>query len=179
MKVDIPFGVSSFEFRVQPGDAAGFQQVKRADNVRVDEIIRAGNGTVHVRFSSEMQDVRGGMLFHNLKDSRLVAEIDFLKGIFRVVLDALQIDEVAGIRQAVQVDQDFDFGPVDEVMDHIRSDKAGAACEEQSHGFTLGEFRARSGEEFSQICTMASGSPASGIALAKRNRGAVSPRVPK
>ena len=153
--------------------------MKRADNVRVDEIIRAGNGTVHVRFSSEMQDVRGGMLFHNLKDSRLVAEIDFLEDVFRVVFDALQIDEVAGIRQAVQVDQDFDFGPVDEVMDHIRSDKAGAACEEQSHGFTLGGFRVWSGEEYSHTRRVASVSPAIGIAAAKRNRAAASPRVPK
>jgi hypothetical protein len=119
------------------------------------------------------------MLFHGLKDSRLVAKINFLKDVFRMAFDTLQIDELAGVRQTVQVDQDFDFGPVDEVMDHVRSDKAGAACEEQSHGFTLDEFRARSREEFSRIRRVASGSPASGIAPAKRNRGAVSPRVPK
>jgi hypothetical protein len=96
-----------------------------------------------------------------------------------VIFDARQIDEMAGICQVIQVDQDFDFGPVDEMMDHIRSDKAGATCEEQSHGFTLGGFRAWSGEQASYLRRVASGPPAPGIAPEKRNRAAVPPRVPK
>src|SRR5438876_5323235 len=44
-----------------------------------------------------------------------------------------QIDQVAGVGKAIQVDQAVDLGPINNMMDHIRSDKSRAAGDQKIH----------------------------------------------
>ena len=71
-------------FRVGPAGAAGFQEVEGADDVGVDEIVRAGNRAIDVRFGRQVQHVRNGMLAHDAEHGGLVAQIDFFEDILRL-----------------------------------------------------------------------------------------------
>ncbi len=45
----------------------------------------------------------------------------------------LQIFQMPGVGQAIQIDQLRDFRPVNDVVDQVRADKARAAGDEQIH----------------------------------------------
>ena len=111
----------------QPTGAAGFEQVERADDVGGDEVARTGNGTVHVRFRREMHDMGDGVLFDDPHHSGFITQIHLLKNIFRVLGNLFQIFQVPGISKAIQIDEFGDLRTVNDVMDEIGADEAGAA----------------------------------------------------
>ena len=78
-----------------PDSAAGFEQMKRADDVGVDEIARTGDGAIDVRFGGQMQDMRHGMLLHDFQHGGLMAEVHLLKSVFGMMGHVVQIDQVA------------------------------------------------------------------------------------
>ena len=117
----------------RPRRAAGFEQMKRADDVRVDEIARPGDGTVHMRFGGEMQDVGDGVLFDDAPHGGLVAQINALENIFGMTRDRFDVGGVASVSEAVQVDQARDLRALDDLMDDVRADEAGAAGEQEVH----------------------------------------------
>src|SRR2546428_837023 len=43
-----------------------------------------------------------------------------------------------GVREQIEIDQSRDLRPVDDVVDEVRADEAGAPCDEQVHGFSRG-----------------------------------------
>jgi hypothetical protein len=45
-----------------------------------------------------------------------------------------EIGEMTGVSEAIQIDEPRDFGPLDDVMNQIRSDEARAAGDEKIHG---------------------------------------------
>ena len=100
----------AFEFRFPSQQrAAGFQQIESADDVRVDEIARPGDGTVHVRFRRQVHDVRDGVLLDDAQRGGLVAQIHFLENVFRMPGNFFQIGQMPGVSQAIQIDQLRDF----------------------------------------------------------------------
>src|SRR6185369_10889920 len=58
-------------------------------------------------------------------------QVHLLKSVFRMPAHAFQAFQMAGISQAIQIDQPFDLRPVYDVLDQIRSDESGAAGDEQ------------------------------------------------
>jgi hypothetical protein len=117
-----------FGLWTQPTFATGFEQIERADNVRLNEIAWPGDGTVHVRFRREVHDVRDGVFFHDPQRRRLVAQIRFLKNVFWMAGNFFQIRQMPGVSEAVEIDQFGDARIVNDVMDEIRADEASAAC---------------------------------------------------
>ena len=103
----------------KPAGAAGFEQIKCADDIRVDEIARTGDGTVHVRFRREMHDVRDGVLFNDTPHGSFVAQVHFLKNIFRVFGNLFQIFKVPGVGEAIEIDEFGDLRAVNDVVNQI------------------------------------------------------------
>ena len=86
--------------------AAGFEQVEGADDVGVDEIARAGDGAVHVRFRRQVHDVRDGVLSRRPAGRRALSrKSTFSKTYFGMPGDLLQIFQLPGVGQAIEIDQ--------------------------------------------------------------------------
>ena len=86
-------------------------------------------------FRGEMHHVSDLVFFHDLDDARFVAQIHFFESVFGMACEFFQVNEMAGVGKAIEIDEPFDFGPVDYMMDNIRADKTGAAGDEQIHSF--------------------------------------------
>ena len=80
----------------------------------MDEIVRAGDGAIHVRFGGQVQDICDGVLADDAHDGGFVAQIHMLKEVFRMARDILNIGRMAGIGQAMQIDKPSDFGPIND-----------------------------------------------------------------
>ena len=108
----------------------------------MDEIAGAGDGPVHVGFGRQVHHVRDGMLSDAVQHGGFVAQIDLFKDVFGIAVETFQIDQVAGIGQAIEVDEPVDFRPVDDLMNDIGADEPRAAGDEEVHdsGF---QFRRR------------------------------------
>jgi len=120
-----------------PSPATRFQQVETSDDICVNEIARPGYGAINMRFCRQMQHVRDGMTTENLEHRSLVAKVRFLENIFRMAGDSFQVFLMAGIGEAIEVDELLNFGSVDDVLNQIRPDKSCAAGDEQIHGWSF------------------------------------------
>ena len=123
--------------------AAGFQQVERADDVGVNEIARAGDGAVHVRFGRQVHDVVMACCRRPAARRPCRADPPSRKTYFGCFATPGQVLQVAGVGQAIQVDELLDLGPVDDVVDQVGADEAGAAGDEQIHEFRWSEVQSR------------------------------------
>src|SRR5262245_14482424 len=110
-----------------PGAAASFEQVERANDIRLDEIAGAGNRSIDMRLGCQMKDIRNGMALENIEKGRFVAEVDFLERVFGMLLDRSEILEMAGVGQAIEIHELLNFRAVDEVLNEVRPDKSRAA----------------------------------------------------
>ena len=99
----------------------------------MDEVAGAGDRAVHVRFRRQVQQMRYGVFPHDFEDGWLVAEIDLLEHVFRMLSDGGEVFDVPGVGEAVEVDEPLDFRAVDDVVDHVRPDESGAASDEEVH----------------------------------------------
>jgi len=99
----------------------------------MDEIPRAGDGAIHMGFSGQMHDVGDAVALDSVQHSFFVAEIDVFERVFWMGRDAFEVLQMAGVGQAVQIDQFLDQRFVDDAMHDIGSDEAGAACDEKIH----------------------------------------------
>src|SRR4051794_24466033 len=88
-----------------PSCAAAFEQIKGANNVGLNEIAGAGDGAVDMGFGCQMHHVGDGMLLNDTEDRSLVAKIDFLKCVLRMLRDRFEIGEMAGVGEGIQVHQ--------------------------------------------------------------------------
>src|SRR6267378_985274 len=114
-----------------PCRAAGFKQVECADDVCLDEIIGSQDGPVDVRLSGEVQNMCDRMTPEKVDHCRLVAQVDLLENIFSAIFDALQVSQISGVGQAIEIDQFLNFRSIDDVPNHVRPDKTSATCEQQ------------------------------------------------
>ena len=99
--------------------AAGFEQMERANQVRMDEIARPANRSIDVGFSGEMDDMRNFIRADGISNRSLIAQVSAQKYVFRILFNAGQIFEMTGIGKAVQIQQALDLWTVDCVMNKI------------------------------------------------------------
>src|SRR5690349_9611235 len=98
--------MEKFIFQVAaPESAAGLEQVESANDIGMDKISGARDGAVDVRFRREMHDMRDGMFLDDAGDGRFVAQIDLFKSVFGILVDSLEVDQMTGIGQTIQVDE--------------------------------------------------------------------------
>src|ERR1035437_2505069 len=110
-----------------PKSTAGFEQIKRANDVRGDEIARPGDGTIHMRFRRKVHDVRNAVLLDDAQRGNLVAQIYLLENVFLMAGNFFEVRQMSGISEAVEIDQLRNARLVNDVMDQIRADKTRAA----------------------------------------------------
>jgi hypothetical protein len=93
-----------------PVRATGLQQVESTDDVGVNEIVRAGDGTVDVRFSCEMNNVGNVVLSDDAQNLRLVPQVHLLEDILWMGGHISHVVEMSGVSEAVEVDESADRG---------------------------------------------------------------------
>ena len=74
--------------------------------------------------------MRDAMLLHHAQGGRLVAQIHRLKNVFRMAGDRLQILPMAGVGEAVEIDELGDLRIVNDALNQIGADEARAAGDE-------------------------------------------------
>ena len=120
--------------RWKPGGAAGFEEVEGAVDVGGDEVAGAGDAAIDVGLCGEVHDVGDVMLADDAEDFVLVPQIDFFENVARMdVMNAGEVFEMAGIGEAVEIDEPGDLRPVDDVANEIGADESGAACDQKVH----------------------------------------------
>ena len=106
--------------------AGGFQQDERADDVRVDETLRAVDRAIDVRLGREIHDRNGLMLAEDAADRVTVRNVCADERDSRILQNVVEVQQAAGVRQLV--DNDDAIGAVREcVVDEVRADEAGSA----------------------------------------------------
>ena len=110
-----------------PKSTAGFEQIKRADDVRGDEIARPGDGTIHMRLRREVHGMRNAVLLDDAQRGNLVAQIYLLENVFLLAGNFFEVRQMSGVSEAVEIDQLRDVRLINNVMDKIRADEARAA----------------------------------------------------
>lgn len=105
-----------------------------AVDVGGDEVAGAGDAAVHMTFSGEMHDVGDVMLADDAEDLVFVPQIDLFEGIAGMhAMDACEVFEMAGVGEAVEIDELRDLGLVDDMTDEIGADEARAAGDQKIH----------------------------------------------
>ena len=112
-----------------PVGAHGFEQAEGADDVGLDEVFRAVDAAVDVRFGGKIDDGAGLVLGEQLGDEVEVADVALDEDVARVALERGEVLEVAGVGQRVEVDDGL-VGMGQPVEDEIAADEAGAAGDE-------------------------------------------------
>lgn len=112
---------------IVPGVLRPLQKVYGAHDVRGHEDLRIRDGAIHMGFGSKVDDVIGIIIGNELCHEFLVADIPVDKDVPRVILQILQILQVSGVCQGVQVD-DANVGVfVQHIVNEGRSDETRTA----------------------------------------------------
>jgi hypothetical protein len=101
--------------------------MERADDIGVNKVGRPSDRTINVRFGGQMKDVGYRVFLHDRRDCAFVAQIRVFEHITGMPRNSFKIFEVAGIREAIEIDKDPDVGFVNNMMDEIGADETGAA----------------------------------------------------
>ena len=114
---------------LSPRASTRLQQMERANDVSMNEITRPGNGPIDVRFSRQMHDMGDAMLLDDLDNGVFVAQIQSSEYVFRVRRNFFEIGEMAGVGQAIEIDQSLDLRLVDNMLQDVRTDESCSARE--------------------------------------------------
>ena len=118
--------------QLQPIGAGGFQQGIGANDIGLDKGGRAVDGAVHVRLGRQVHDRVRLELGQGATDHRAVADIGLQELVVRVVRDAGQRFEVAGVGQLVEVEH-LVLGVIEQVANQRRTNKTRAAGDQNTH----------------------------------------------
>ena len=80
-----------------------------------------------------MHDVGDRMVLDDAQRRSLVAQVHFLENIFRMPGNRFQIFQPPGVGETIQIDELRDLRVVNDVMDEVGADEAGAASNEEFH----------------------------------------------
>ena len=103
------------------------QQCQRADDVGVGERERVFYASVHVALGRQVDDAVYAVLRHQRLDGPVVADVGLHEHVVLLVLHVLQVGQVAGVGQLVQVDDTILGVFVHEQAHHVGTDEARAA----------------------------------------------------
>ena len=124
-------------FGIIPGILAALQQVDRAQDVAFHKDFGVLDAAVHVAFRREVDDVVGVILDNQVGDQRLIADIPLHKDMTGIPLDVLEVLQIAGIGQLVQVHQTDILVFLQHVVDKVGADKTGAAGDKIGFHYTI------------------------------------------
>ena len=114
-------------FRLIPRLLGALEQVHRAHDIRLHKDFRVRNRTIHVRLRRKVDDAVKVVFFKQRRHQFLVADIALHKDVALIPFHALQVLQIAGIRQLVQIDQENIVVLFEHVIYEVRSDKTRAA----------------------------------------------------
>ena len=123
--------VEPLSFVIVLPDALGsIQQVDRPHHIGEDELHRIGDGTVHMRLGSQMDNAVKPFFFKKLVDERSIHDVTFHEVIIGFLVHIRQILQIAGIGQFIQIINLIIRIFVHKEAYHMTSYKAGAASDQ-------------------------------------------------
>ena len=114
-----------------PIEFRGLQQAERAHDVGLGEGERVLDAAIDMGFRREVDDAIDLLVLHQLVDAVEVADVHPDELVVGFVLDILQIGQVAGVGQLVQVDDSVIGVFVHEEANNMAADEAGAAGDDE------------------------------------------------
>jgi hypothetical protein len=126
---------------IVPGFLCTLQQVHGAHDVALDKDLRVLDGAVHMALSGKVDDIIEIVLCKQALHQFLVADVALHEHMAGVALHVLQVLQIAGIGQLIQVDQQ-DLGVLlEHIVNKVGADKTGAAGDQIFfHRFILPQF---------------------------------------
>ena len=116
-----------------------FQQRVGADDVGLDERCRTVDGAIHVAFRRQVHHCVRTVRFEDSRQRLPLDNVDLLEVVARIVGDRCQRFQVACIGELVDIHH-FVVGVGNDMADHRRADKAGAACYKYFHDIEILRF---------------------------------------
>ncbi len=115
-----------FGFKAVPVGTHRFEQAEGADDVGLDEVFRAMDAAVNVRFGGKIDDGAGLVLGKQFGDEVEIADLALDEDVARIASQCGEVFEIAGVSQRIEVDDRF-IRLRQPVEDKIAADEAGAA----------------------------------------------------
>lgn len=94
------------------------------------------DGAVDMTLRGEMDDAVDVLAAHEIGDSLKIADVGFDESIVGAVFDILQVGEVTGIGQFVDIENVIVGVLVDKKLDYMCADKTGSSSDDDVHGKT-------------------------------------------
>ena len=113
-----------------PVELGGLQEREGAHDVGAGEGEGVLDAAVHVALGGQVDDAIDVLLLHQLVEGVEVADVHADKLVVRALLDVLQVGQVAGVSEFVEVDDVVVRVLRDEEADDMRTDEAGAASDD-------------------------------------------------
>ena len=123
---------------IVPGFLGTLQQVHGAHDVALDKDLGVLDGTVHMALSGKVDDIIEIVLCKQAFHQLLVADVALHEHMAGVALHVLQVLQIAGIGQLIQVDQADILVFFQHIVDKVGANKTGTAGNKISfHLFTI------------------------------------------
>jgi len=120
--------VKEFSLRMLlPDMARGIQQVDGPDHIGEHKFGGIGDGTIHMRFSSQVDHPLKTVLLKELLNKIPVDDVTPDKGVMRQVLHVLQISQVTCISQLIKVHHPVTRILVYKQPNHMGTNESGAS----------------------------------------------------
>jgi hypothetical protein len=74
-----------------------------------------------------------GVLAHRVQNGVFVAQVNLFENVFGIAGDVLEVFQVARVSEAIEIDEAADVWFVNNMMNEIGTDEAGAAGDEEIH----------------------------------------------
>ena len=110
-----------------PVGFGGLEEGKSAHHIGLGEGEGILDGAVHVAFCRKMDDAVHVLLLHETEDTLEVADVHLDKAVVGAVLNVLEVGQVAGVGEFIQIDNLVIRVLVDEQAYYVASDETGAA----------------------------------------------------
>ena len=110
-----------------PARLGGLEERKRTHHVGLSEGERILDGTVHVRLGRQVDDAVHVLLLHELEDTLEVADIHHHKAVIGLVLNVLEVGQIARISELIQVNDLILRVFIHKEPDHVAADEPRAA----------------------------------------------------
>ena len=118
--------------KVLPVEFRSLQQAKRAHHVGLSKCKRILDGTIDMGLGGEVDDAVDLFVLHQFVDAVEVADVHLDELVVLLVLDVLQVGEIAGIGQLVQVNYLVLWIFVYEEADDVAADETGSAGDDNA-----------------------------------------------
>ena len=123
-------------WQVVPVTAYGFEQVKGADDVGLNEFTRTMNGAIHMALGGEVDDSTGLGIGQQVGHQSTITNVATNKLVAWVTFQLCQVLEVSGVSKQIEIHNWF-IALLEPVEDEVGTDEAGGACNKNCHTMVL------------------------------------------